>query len=297
MTGSSTSIERLVEFPLDFGPRYRAPRHPVIVTGQVAHWPALAWTPRSLDAQFGSVETQASVQLPESGVVYLRTDNAHRCSMKFCDFVELMESGACCYIDQADLGQFPGLADGCPIDELLPPGRHIVNLWIGARTRSGLHYDPMDNYLIQLYGEKSVILAAPGDRRGLYPFTDNLAKSQIDPEIPDLSRFPRTQSVTFFTGNLQPGDLLYIPRGWWHFLRAPDQSISVNLWHEPALTVADELGAIAALGPAGWARVTRDFLWHGVLQRPFERRLYSPPPTGKQLYDLCAAMFSTRSVP
>jgi lysine-specific demethylase 8 len=229
--------------------------------------------------------------------VYQQTEKAHRQTLKVRELVQMMQCGTSCYLDQADVGHFPGLLEGSPVPSLVPAGRHFVNLWIGARTRSGLHYDPMDNCLLQLHGSKVAILAAPADRRNLYPFADNVAKSRIDPEAPDAARFPRVQEATFFTGELAPGDLLYIPRGWWHFLRAPASSISLNLWHEPALTLGDELRGLAELGPACWARTARDFLWHGLLRRPYEQRLYSPPPTGKQLYDLCAMGIAGRPLP
>lgn len=296
MSVPAVAIERLAGMPADFDRSHRAPRRPAIIAGALAAWPALQWTPQWFKERHGEVDTAASVQLPEAGVVYLQKDKAHRRTLKVRDFIELMDSGACCYVDQADIAHFPGLQQACPVDTLIPSGRHFVNLWMGARTRSGLHYDPMDNFLAQIHGDKVAILAAPGERRSLYPFADNVAKSRIDPEAPDAARYPRVRDVTFHVGTLSPGDLLYIPRGWWHFLRAPAASISINLWHEPALTLADELAALRELGPACWARTTRDFFWHGVLRRPYEQRLYSPPPTGKQLYDLCARRLSGKSV-
>jgi hypothetical protein len=290
----TVDLPRISGMPADFDARYRAPRTPVIINHVVDDWPAAKWTPQSFKAEYGSVDTSATIQLPETGVVYLQKEKAHRRTLPVKEFVELMESGACCYMDQADIGRFPGLDAACPIDRLIPAGRRFVNLWVGARTRSGLHYDPMDNYLVQVYGEKIAILAHPDSRRGLYPFADNIAKSRIDPDHPDEARYPKVGGVTFHVGTLRPGDMLYIPRGWWHHLRSTDQSISLNLWHDPALTLGDEFGAVAALGPAGWARVARDFVWHGALKRPYERRLYSPPPTGKQLFDLCAMVVTRK---
>ena len=38
-------------------------------------------------------------------------------------------------------------------------------------------------------------------------------------------------------------------------------------------------------------RLVRDFVWHGVLRRPYARRLYSPPPTGVMLYELMVGVF------
>lgn len=297
MSAKRVAIERVAQLPADFDRRFRAPRLPLIVSGAASAWPAARWTPQTLKARYGEVETTATVQLPEAGVVYLQTEKAHRRTLKVREFVDLMDSGACCYIDQADLARFPGLADDCPAEALLPAGRRLVNLWVGARTRSGLHYDPMDNFLVQVYGAKRAILAAPGARRAVYPFPDNVAKSRIDPEAPDERRFPRVREATFLEGSLEPGDMLYIPRGWWHHLRAHSRSISLNFWHDPALTVGEELAGLADLGPAYWARIARDFVWHGVLRRPYERRLYSPPPTGKQLYDLFATRFPGKPLP
>lgn len=294
---AAVAIERLAGLPADFDARYRAPCRPVIASGALAGWKALDWTPEWFNARYGDIESHASVQLPQTGVVYQQTEKAHRQTLKVRELVQMMQCGTSCYLDQADVGHFPGLLEGSPVPSLVPAGRHFVNLWIGARTRSGLHYDPMDNCLLQLHGSKVAILAAPADRRNLYPFADNVAKSRIDPEAPDAARFPRVQEATLFTGELAPGDLLYIPRGWWHFLRAPASSISLNLWHEPALTLGDELRGLAELGPACWARTARDFLWHGLLRRPYEQRLYSPPPTGKQLYDLCAMGIAGRPLP
>lgn len=29
---------------------------------------------------------------------------------------------------------------------------------------------------------------------------------------------------------LEPGDVLFVPRGWWHFVESLELSISVNVW-------------------------------------------------------------------
>lgn len=29
---------------------------------------------------------------------------------------------------------------------------------------------------------------------------------------------------------LEPGDVLYVPKHWWHFVEAVDTSLSVNVW-------------------------------------------------------------------
>jgi len=43
--------------------------------------------------------------------------------------------------------------------------------------------------------------------------------------------------------------------------------------------------------PSIWFALVRDFLWHGVLQRPVEYRLYCLPPTGKMAYELFTSLW------
>ena len=125
MSISEDAIERLNEFPEQFAELHRDTKMPVIISGAAANWPASRWTPETLAAEFGNQETSATIQLPESGVVYLETEKAHRRTLKLSEFTELMESGAPCYIDQADLSMFPGLADACLIDTLDSAGASL----------------------------------------------------------------------------------------------------------------------------------------------------------------------------
>lgn len=47
--------------------------------------------------------------------------------------------------------------------------------------------------------------------------------------IPD-TRFPRYAEVQPLAVTLEPGDLLFVPKHWWHFVEAPETSLSVNVW-------------------------------------------------------------------
>jgi ribosomal protein L16 Arg81 hydroxylase len=52
----------------------------------------------------------------------------------------------------------------------------------------------------------------------------------VDVEHPDYARFPRLREAEMFVAELDPGDVIYIPRGWWHHVRTLDLSIAVNFW-------------------------------------------------------------------
>ena len=64
----------------------------------------------------------------------------------------------------------------------------------------------------------------------------------------------------------------------------PLQSISLNCWYGFPLTSKDFLIAFYRSGWQSWLTVLKDFIWYGMLSRPFEDKLYSGPPMGKIIY-------------
>ena len=112
-----------------------------------------------------------------------------------------------------------------------------ANAWLGtAGTVTPLHTDEADNLLCQLAGVKYVRLYPPAARDSLYPFRSagNTAAneySEVCCESPDAEKHP------LFAGEghyeevlLSPGEALYIPRGWFHYVRALTSACSVNWW-------------------------------------------------------------------
>ncbi|CAN0252494.1 unnamed protein product, partial [Ectocarpus sp. 8 AP-2014] len=45
-----------------------------------------------------------------------------------------------------------------------------------------------------------------------------------------LSRFPQFAEAHPLAVTLEPGDVLFVPKHWWHFVEATDTSLSVNVW-------------------------------------------------------------------
>jgi hypothetical protein len=89
----------------------------------------------------------------------------------------------------------------------------------GSKTR--LHFDFLHSLgsLAQIVGSKRCVLFSPTDS----DFLDR----EIDPEHPDLRRFPLFEKATAFCCTLNPGELLLIPRGWWHHVSSVQKSITV----------------------------------------------------------------------
>jgi len=62
---------------------------------------------------------------------------------------------------------------------------------------------------------------------GLHP---KQQQSQVDPESPNLSKFPNYANIKGYEVVLNEGDLLYLPPLWFHHVTALDPSISINFW-------------------------------------------------------------------
>jgi [protein]-arginine 3-hydroxylase / protease len=147
------------------------------------------------------------------------------------------------YLAQNDLTAFGCLSDDVPIPSFFGDGRigegriYSSMLWLGPRgCVSPLHYDPLDNLLMQVVGRKRVsMLPAQTNQASLYAGQEHDQQnntSAVDVEGPDLARFPMFESVAaeIRSTTLDPGDALYVPSRWWHHVRSLDLSISVNVW-------------------------------------------------------------------
>jgi hypothetical protein len=105
-------------------------------------------------------------------------------------------------------------------------GSRDYRFWFtpGSRRQGVIHADGYDNLNLQVKGTKEWILLAPdqfGGERGQIP---NGEKSDIAPIA-----FPETG----FSCATREGDVLYIPRSWWHAATAVGSCININAWHIP----------------------------------------------------------------
>lgn len=148
-----------------------------------------------------------------------------------------VEAPQAIYADAAAAPEhLPGWRAANPLD--LPPPDAIPRLWIGNAMQVPTHFDVSPNLAICVAGRRRFTLFPPEQVANLYlgPLDNTLAgppSSMVDPETPDLERYPRFVEALAHAqiAELEPGDALFIPAIWWHHVRAFDRlNVLVNYW-------------------------------------------------------------------
>lgn len=264
--------------------------HPCIFNTGMEKWPALTkWNLDFFKKKFSNVKATINYNLPEQQSPYLYTEQPHSKQMSLSKCIDFIYANDRCYIAQHEIKDFVGLEQDFNFLDIIPTLDHnkpiYTNLWVGKNTRSGLHYDYNDNFLVQISGHKKVFLAAPDDIKYLYPLADNFTKTQVNPMDPDLKKFPKLKNATIFTGEINPGEILFIPKGWFHYIYSPKESISLNCWYGDSLTKIEHLQSFYRSGWRTWLQFSKDFIWHGLLKQSSKSRLFCSPPLGKLFYN------------
>ena len=143
----------------------------------------------------------------------------------------------------------PGWQDENALE--LPTGEAPARLWIGNATQVATHYDQSNNVACVVHGRRRFTLFPPDQIANLYvgPLDHTMAgppSSMVDPDSPDLARYPRFAEARRHAqvAELGPGDALFIPAIWWHHVRALDPlNVLVNYWWEQEAT-ASPFGAL-----------------------------------------------------
>ena len=227
---------------------YVTKNRPLIITGAMAEWQALeCWDLSYLRTALGPTPLR----------VYTSADGAFRAHPKLGfhqslwrnitaeNYIEWIAASArsphLLLQHQSLLTKFPQLAN----DISVPPYVQLqeiqdVNIWLGGGDNvTPLHCDQVDNLLAQILGEKQILLAAPAQRRNVYPYSPfnpiPPVTSRINMSTVDHRRFPKFAKVEFVAGTLRPGEMLFLPVHWWHEVRGVGVNVSVNFWWQASM--------------------------------------------------------------
>jgi len=112
--------------------------------------------------------------------------------------------------------------------------------------RLKIHYDSYDNFLYQVEGERRVLMTMPDMGHTVYPELDaredNVTDCHrhspyggtVDLRNVNYTRHPVARYARMVPVTLHPGDVLYIPTGWWHYIESQStRSMCINTFIKP----------------------------------------------------------------
>jgi ribosomal protein L16 Arg81 hydroxylase len=79
------------------------------------------------------------------------------------------------------------------------------------------------------------------ERRLLYSWLAQMNNCDVNAEEPDPQKTPLFLAAHRYVGTLSPGDLMFIPFGWRHYVRSMSASISMNWFFLPQESLPPEL--------------------------------------------------------
>jgi histone arginine demethylase JMJD6 len=255
----------------EFRAQFLGARIPGVITGALDRWRALTrWTPQFFKQTYGAVPLHVENQpYTLGGFLPRRSDGSPLTLGEFIDLVlASTDDRPAPYLRNVHIEKFlPELnADLHPVPDYFHPNWLAGRLAkpLDTRLHSGrfelyiggtggrfpvLHYDTWHIYtlLSQIFGVKKYVLFAPDQAPFLYARGN---QSQVDPEKPDLDKFPLFARATAATCDLQPGEILFVPPGWWHTTRILTPSITVSASRVNASNWRDFSRDLKAKAPA-----------------------------------------------
>jgi LPS sulfotransferase NodH len=220
----------------EFRDRYYAANRPVIIQDLMTEWRAMtAWTPKKLKKVAGDrmVEVMTGRDADPN---YERNGPTHRAELRFADYIELVYSKKVTNDYDMVFGnssfQRPGaqalLEDIRPFPEYVKPATVARQCFLEfgpAGTVTPLHHETINVLLAQVAGRKRYRIIPASQWQCVYNTSGVF--SDVDCERPDLRRHPRFRNATIIDIVVEPGEILFLPVGWWHHVRALDVSMTV----------------------------------------------------------------------
>lgn len=240
-------VERLT--PADFAMNFMG-RSPVVITNAIDDWSAMRqWSLEHLQRACGHTPVRVLRHDPKSELSFYEQCAASMTTVPLAEYIDFVTGSADAppeldgepflwTMRQSEelLIENPWLRKDFALDRLLGAYTATVSpsVWIGAKGYvTGLHADlPPIGLVAQIVGRKAVMLFSPEETKRLYPDQDapldGCYFSKIDSFAPDLDRHPRFAEANAVATVLEPGEVLYIPSGWWHRVLSLDVTISVT---------------------------------------------------------------------
>lgn len=218
----------------DFIQKFHKPQIPVLIEGMTENWEAFhKWNLDYIQQHAGDQTVPLYNNKPTKGKQNSAVPATH---MKMAEYIELIKT------QPTDLRIFffdlkmklPELLNDFEYPDIgLKFFKRLPTLFFGGEGSKVLpHYDIdlPDLVHFHFHGTKSVMLFPPEQTKLLYkiPFAIHNLET-IDLDNPDFEKYPALQFTESIEVTMKHGDALYIPSGYWHYIKYLDGGFSMTL--------------------------------------------------------------------
>lgn len=214
---------------------YYALNRPAILVGLFDHWPARTlWSLDHIATVVGDPEIEVQTGR-EGDADYEARSDRHKQLMPLSTLLARLRSGQASndyYITAnngghnrqalatlwTEIGDMPGF--------LVQDASRDGFFWMGPKgTITPFHHDLTNNFLVQIVGRKRVTLIPSWEthrmRNHMHCYSEWTSPA-------DFAALPPERRPTSIVCTLAPGETLFIPVGWWHYVEGLDTTIGLS---------------------------------------------------------------------
>lgn len=218
----------------NFIENYFKPQKPVVLEQAIADWPA--FTKWNLD-YMKEVAGDINVPLYDNRPVQHKDGfNEPHAKIKMAEYVDLLKKEPTKYriFLWNILKEVPALQQDYRFPDFgLKLLKGLPMLFFGGRdSYTFMHYDiDLANiFHFHFDGEKEVVLFPQSETKNLYKVPHSLITHEsIDFSNPDYEKWPALRNAKGFKTTLKHGEVLYMPEGFWHYMKYKTPGFSMSL--------------------------------------------------------------------
>ena len=218
----------------EFLKQYFKPQKPVVIERYIEDWPAYSkW---NLDYMKTVAGDKIVPLYDDRPVDYKEGFNEPHAKMKMSDYIDLLKKEPTKYriFLWNILKEIPQLQNDFTYPNFgLNIMKGLPMLFFGGRgSYTFMHYDiDLANiFHFHFEGKKQIILFDQKQSKYLYQIPHSLiTREDIDFSNPDFNKWPALKHANGFVTELNHGEVLYMPEGYWHYMRYLTPGFSMSL--------------------------------------------------------------------
>lgn len=218
----------------DFLQNYVKPQKPLVIENMIGDWPAFTkWNLNYLKEVVGEKEVPLYDDRP---VDYKDGFNEPHARMKMKDYIDLLQKEPTRYriFLYNILKEVPSLQKDFKFPDIgLRIMKSMPMLFFGGQdSYTFMHYDiDLANILhFHFHGKKECILFPYEEKKYLYKIPNSLITHEsIDFSNPDFKKWPALKLAKGYVAELEHGNVLYMPEGYWHYMKYITPGFSMSM--------------------------------------------------------------------